>query len=323
VSDATPVPSPAPAAAIRTRRLGNTDLSVGEVALGTWGLCAESYGRVFPDQRERTLSRAIDQGFTVFDMAPSWGEDGASEREVAKAVGDRRAQMTYVTRAGQAPGEHGLSPAFGAAQLEAECEASLRRLGTDRIDVWLLHEPSETELRFDETRATAEKLKQTGKVRAWGASVSQLDTARAALEAGVEVLCVPFSLLRQELVRELASDVSARGVGLLVHSVLGYGLLAGRWGPKKRFLNEDHRSQRWLPETLAERVQQVTELRYLVQGPVLSLAAASVRFALAHDVVSCAVLGPRTPGQVEAAVQGLAGEPYLPEELLVRAKRRT
>jgi aryl-alcohol dehydrogenase-like predicted oxidoreductase len=322
VSEAVPVPPPAPATQLRTRRLGNTGLTLGEVALGTWGLCGESYGRVFPDQRERTLARAIDQGFTVFDMAPSWGEDGASEREVAKAVGERREQTTYITRAGQAPGEHGLSPAFGAAQLEAECEASLRRLATDRIEVWLLHEPSETELRMDETRGAAEKLKQAGKVRAWGASVSQLDTARSALEAGVEVLCVPFNLLRQELVRELAADVSARGVGLIVHSVLGYGLLAGRWGPKKRFLNEDHRSQRWLPDTLAERVQQTSDLRYLVQGPVLSLASASVRFALAHDVVSCAVLGPRTPGQVEAAVQGLAGEPYLPEELLARARKR-
>lgn len=312
----------APESTIRTRKLGTTGLTLGEIAMGTWGLCAEAYGRVFPDQRERTLARAVDQGITVFDMAPSWGQDGASEREVAKAVGARREQVTYITRAGQAHFEHGLVPAFGAAQLEAECEASLTRLGTDRIDVWLLHEPSETELRHDETRGTAEKLKQAGKVRAWGASVSQLDTARAALEAGVEVLCLPFSLLRQELLRELDADLTARGVGVLAHSVLGYGVLAGRWGPKKRFLNEDHRSQRWLPESLAERVQQASELRYLVQGPVLSLSSAALRFVLAHEVVSCAVLGPRTPGQVEAAVQALAGEPYLPEDLLARAKRQ-
>src|SRR5690349_5728368 len=146
---------------IKTRKLGTTGLSVGELAVGTWGLSGEAYGKVFPEQRERTLLRALEQGVTVFDMAPSWGENGQSELDVAKAVGKRRDEVTYVTRAGQRPHEASLEPAFTQLQLQAECEASLVRLGTDRLDVWLLHEPRESDLRGEEARAAAEALKQS------------------------------------------------------------------------------------------------------------------------------------------------------------------
>lgn len=308
---------------IKTRKLGKTGIELGEIAMGTWGLCAESYGRVFPEQRERTLVRAIEQGISVFDMAPTWGEDGLSEREVAQAVGTRRDEMIYITRAGLKQTELGPDGVFTEEQLIADCEASLKRLNTDHIDVWLLHAPMEADLRRDEPRAAAEKLKQSGKIRAWGASVHHHDTAQAALDAGAEVLCLPFNLFRQHLLRDIAHQVSAQGVGVLAHSVLHYGALAGRWSIKKRFLQDDHRTQRWTPDALAQRVEQVNELRYLVQNPILSMASAALRFVLAHDVVSCAILGPRTPGQVEAAVQSLVGEPYMPEELLARARQRS
>ena len=93
---------------IKTRKLGKTGIDVTELALGSWGLCAESYGKVFPEQRLRTFARAIEQGIRVFDMAPTWGEDGESEREVAEAVGTRRNEMVYITRAGLVPGEHSI-----------------------------------------------------------------------------------------------------------------------------------------------------------------------------------------------------------------------
>jgi aryl-alcohol dehydrogenase-like predicted oxidoreductase len=306
---------------IRKRKLGKTGIEVTELALGSWGLCAESYGRVFPEQRLRTFARAIEQGVRVFDMAPTWGEDGASERQVAEAVGTRRSEMIYVTRGGLSAGEHGLEYDFSRAGLEACCERSLKRLDTDHTDLWLLHEPREGDLRRDDMHAAIETLKQSGKIRAWGVTVSHVDEARAALAVGAEVLSLPFSVLRQDLLREVADDAGARGVGVLARSVLLHGALAGRWSPKKKFLDEDHRKDRWSPEALAERVQQVSDLRFLVHDQVLSLASASLRFVLAHDVVSCAVIGPRTPGQVEAAVQSLASEPYLPPADLARAKK--
>ena len=138
----------------------------------------------------------------------------------------------------------------------------------------------------------------------------------------MEVLCLPFNVLRPEALADISSDCSARGVGVLARSVLLHGMLAGRWSTKKSFVSDDHRALRWSPEALSERVQQVGDLRFLVHGPVLSLASAALRFVLAHDVVSCAILGPRTPGQIEASLQSLQGDPYLPPEDLERARKQ-
>jgi aryl-alcohol dehydrogenase-like predicted oxidoreductase len=110
-------------------------------------------------------------------------------------------------------------------------------------------------------------------------------------------------------------------VGLLARSILDHGLLAGRWTGKKQFAPDDHRALRWSPEALAERVAQLDERRFLLKGPVLTMAQAAERFVLAHDVVSSAVLGPRTPGQVEASIHPCAGESYLPAEDLEQLRK--
>lgn len=309
-----------------TRKLPTTAIELSELTMGTWGLGAESYGRVFPEQRAHTLTRALDLGVRSFDMAPCWGDDGLAERAVAEAVGSRRDQVTYITRAGKTRNEHGLASAFSATELRSSCEGSLQRLGTDRIDVWLLHNPSEAELRSEEVRATAESLVSEGKVRVWGASVCQEEDARAALEVGAQVLCLPFNLLTPRAFWDIEADCRARNVGVLARSLLMYGMLAGRFGPKKRFGPDDHRARRWSPEALAERVRQTNELRdYLLDGPALNVTALALRFVLAHDTVSSAVVGPRTAGQLESLITCVEGEgPALPSAQLelLRTKLR-
>lgn len=307
-----------------TRKLANTGIELGELAVGTWGLCADSYGKVFDEQRTHTLARALEQGVRTFDMAPCWGADGLSERAVALAVGERRAECTYITRAGKVPHELGLISDFSAEGLRNSCEASLKRLDTDRIDVWLLHNPSEAELRSEEVRSTCEALQIAGKVRAWGASVASLEDALSALDVGAQVLCVPFSLLQPRILWDLESVCSSRNVALIGRSVLMYGMLAGRFAPQKRFSVDDHRNQRWSPEALTERVRQAGELRQVfTEAPPRTLAALSLRFALAHDALSCAIIGPRTPGQVESAVTALDGSrPLLSTAQLELVRRK-
>ncbi len=303
-----------------TRPLGNTGIELTELTLGTWGLCARAYGHVFPEQQARTFEAALKHGIRSFDVSPTWGEEGLSERAVAEAVGERRDEMVYITRAGAALRDPGWSLDFGVEALRASCEASLKRLATDRIDVWLLHNPSEADLRREETAGLAEALLREGKIRAWGASVSRLDEARAALEAGAQVLCLPFHLLAPRLLWDLEADLRSRRVGLLARSTLAHGLLAGRWTGRKRFTPDDHRSQRWSPEALAERVEQVNDRRFLQRGPVLTMAQAAHRFVLAHDVVSSLVLGARTASQVEASLEVAGTAPYLPAEDLTRLR---
>lgn len=308
-----------------TRKLPGDAIALSELTMGTWGLCAESYGRVFAEQRAHALARALSLGVRSFDMAPCWGDDGLAERAVAEAVGTRRDEVTYITRAGKVRGDHGLASAFSAAELRAACEGSLRRLGTDRIDVWLLHNPSEAELRSEELRSCAEALLSEGKVRAWGASVCHEEDARAALEVGAQVLCLPFNLLAPRGFWDVEAACRARNVGVLARSVLMYGMLAGRFGPRKRFGPDDHRARRWSPEALGERVRQTNELRDYAHGPALNVAALALRFVLAHDVVCSAIVGPRSAGQLEVLITHIEGAPPAlpPEQLeLLRAKLR-
>lgn len=293
---------------LKQRKLGTTGLEMKELTLGTWGLCAESYGAVFAEQMTATLARAIEQGITAFDMAPSWGEHGASERAVAQAVGGRRDDMQYITRVGQQSSEYGPLAAFAPESLREQCEASLRRLATDRIDVLLLQHPTFDDLRKDELRATMDALRDAGKVRAWGAAVSNSDEGRAALVSGAQVLCVPFSLLTPELVWDLSSECRERGVGLLARSTLLYGLLSGRWGEKKRFTPDDHRMYRWTPEGLASRVRKASELMSRIQPGADSMATLALHFVLAHEEIGSAIIGPRTPAQVSAALEAVATE---------------
>ncbi len=296
----------------KKRKLGKTGLEVDELTVGTWGLYAESYGRVFPEQQTATLQRALDQGITSFDMAPYWGDEGASEKAVATVVGTRRDEMTYITRVGRVLGEHGLSSAFSPDLIRAQVESSLTRLATDHIDVLLMQHPSiDDTLRDEAVRTTLDALKTEGKIRAWGASVSHADDARAALVTGSQVLCVPFSMLTPDIVWDVQSECREAGVGLLGRSVLLHGLLAGRWGERKKFANEDHRAQRWSSEALAARVRMAEEFKQRTAPTVAQMCSLALQFVLAHDEVASALFGPRTPAQVVAALDGLANDLHL------------
>jgi aryl-alcohol dehydrogenase-like predicted oxidoreductase len=307
-----------------TRNVPRSDIALSELTLGTWGLCADAYGRVYPEQRQHTLQRALELGVKSFDMAPVWGEGGLAESAVAEAVGERRKEFVYITRAGKVRREHGLDSDFSTAALRASCEASLGRLKTDYLDVFLLHNPSDAELRHDETRAAVAQLQSEGKLRLWGACVSSEEDARAALEVGAQVLCIPFNLLSPSTFWDIEGLCTAQNVAVLARSVLMYGMLAAHFGAQKRFASEDHRAQRWSYDALKERVRQTNELRdHLYGGPSLSVLSLAVRFVLSHEAVTSAIIGPRTPTQVETLVNAIEGErPTLPDGQRVMLKAK-
>jgi aryl-alcohol dehydrogenase-like predicted oxidoreductase len=220
--------------------------------------------------------------------------------------------MTYITRVGRVLGEHGLTSAYSPDLLRAQVEASLTRLATDRIDILLMQHPSiDDHLRDESLRQTLDALKSEGKVRAWGASVSHADDARAALVTGSQVLCVPFNVLLPDIVWDIQSECREAGVGILARSVLMHGLLAGRWGERKRFPADDHRAVRWSHEALAARVRMSEAFKQRAAPSIANMSALGLQFVLAHDDVSSAIFGPRTPAQVVNACEGIAGDMML------------
>jgi aryl-alcohol dehydrogenase-like predicted oxidoreductase len=304
---------------VQRRALGKTDLTVSELALGTWGLASNAYGPPEDKRLQRIVEKALDKDISVIDMAPVWG---SSETVVGKAVGNRRDDVVYATRAGVRFEGDELVTSFEPSALRADLEGSLSRLGTDRVDVWLLHDPPEEELSEEARKSIVElmsALREEQKIRAWGASVTSASQAKLALDAGAEVLSLPYNVLHRSVLDELGDAIAEKGTGVMARSILDYGVLSGRWGESRSFGENDHRRERWSAEGLRTRVRQVNRLRFLVHGEIHSLVCAAMRFVLANERVSTAVLGPRTIGQLEE-LYGYSkdGAPYLPPEDIAR-----
>jgi aryl-alcohol dehydrogenase-like predicted oxidoreductase len=302
---------------MKTRDIGTTGVALSEVSLGTWGLSEPVYGAIDLDRSVTLCERAIDLGVRTFDMAPLWG-DGEGERVVARAVGSRRDLVRYVTRAGVRREAGKLVRGYAPSDLEAALTGSLERLATDRIDVWLLHDPPEAVLRSSDWKDAVLAHKREGRVRAWGVSVSDVDRARLAMAQGAEVVCLPYNLLESDDVHDLGAELSLARVGLLARSPLAYGLLSDTWHETMLFPETDHRARRFGPRLTREYVRTIRELRFLVHDDVSSFAAAALRYVLASNLVTSAIVGARTVAQLEELAAAAVGPPYLSEADLSR-----
>ena len=300
---------------MRKRPLGKTGLYVTEMGVGTWGLSGESYGPVDAKDAEAVVRRCLEMGVNLVDTADAYGA-GRMEALLGRILKGRR-DVVVVTKGGtdrttDPPRKH-----FDAEYLKASVGRSLKRLGRDRIDVYLLHNPTLDALGAGECIAAMEELKKKGDVAHWGVSAGSDEIARMAIDCGAEVIALAYNLMQCVDLHRVAGDVMVNGTGVLVHSVLDYGLLAGTWTKDREFAEGDHRSGRWTKLELERRVQQVEAMRFLVKGDVKTLRAAAVRFALAHTAVSSAILGPRTVAQAEELVREAGGAlRYLPDDAI-------
>jgi aryl-alcohol dehydrogenase-like predicted oxidoreductase len=307
--------------------LGQVGISGSELALGTWGLSGEAYGVIEPDERDRVVDRALELGVTIFETADCYAR-GAIE----KCLGERLkggAPTYVVTKIGTfrpAPPEEaspdalrGVYKRFDSSYLREAVERSRERLRREKIDVVLLHNPSATTMSHGEAAAVMKELKTAGAIGAWGVSAGDSYVARSALAHGAEVLELPYNVFFSREVHDLAGDLTKAGAGLLARSVLSYGILAGHLAPTRAFDDDDHRGLRWTRPEFETRVRQLDALRPMVAGDVLTLRAAALRFVLANEMVSSAVLGPKSVVQLEQLVREAGTEPpYLATDALTQ-----
>jgi aryl-alcohol dehydrogenase-like predicted oxidoreductase len=233
-----------------------------------------------------------------------------------------RGDVVVVTKGGT---DRSTSPArkrFDARYLRERVEASLHRLARERVDVYLLHGPSEAAIEAGEATEALLELKSEGKIGHWGVSVGDVATGRAALRHGAEVIESAYNLMHAADLHRLAGEIMVRGAGVLARSTLAYGLLGGGWTAEKEFPEGDHRAERWTRPDMERRIGQLASVRFLVHGDVPTMRAAAVRFVLANNIVSSAVLGPRTVEQLEDIVREVGMGPiYLRDEDLMRIPR--
>jgi aryl-alcohol dehydrogenase-like predicted oxidoreductase len=227
-----------------TRRLGRSDLDITPIGIGTWGISGHLWGGGQDDNDSiAALHAAIDHGVNWIDTAPIYGS-GRSEEVVGRALKALSAsRRPYVfTKFGL--GLDGSNPTRSASEKEvlAECDASLRRLGVDRIDLYQLHWPAPQPIA--ETAGACAKLLAAGKIRAIGVSnfsVAQLDEWQAT---GVPLHCdqPPFSILRPAAAKDVLPWCAKHDVGAIGYSPLLRGMLFGTWTRNKTFPPDDGRA---------------------------------------------------------------------------------
>ncbi|MGI5455118.1 aldo/keto reductase [Streptomyces sp. CA-249302] len=222
-----PAPSGLPRGAVRTRTLGR-GLTVSAVGLGCLGLSG-GYGEAPEAGSVALLRRAVDEGVTLLDTADFYG-GGACEELVGRAVAGRRDEVVLATRGGVRSAVPGGPPSVTdgrPAYLRQACEASLRRLGTDRVDLYYLARV-DPEVPVEESVGALAELVAEGKVRHLGlseAGAGQLRRAHAVHP--LSALESEYSLWERHVEDEILPAARALGIGFVAHSPLGRGFLTG------------------------------------------------------------------------------------------------
>ncbi|MDB5705379.1 MAG: aldo/keto reductase [Sphingomonas bacterium] len=298
--------------ALPLRRLGTTDMAITRVGFGAWAIGGPDWavGWGAQDDRESiyAIRHAVESGINWIDTAAIYGL-GHSEKVVAKALAQiPAADRPYVfTKCGlvwdesnrQAPPRQ----IGAAASIRAEVEASLRRLGVERIDLYQMHWPAEDGTPLADYWQTLLDLKAEGKVRAVGLSnhdAAQLAEAEAI--GHVDTLQPPFSAIRRDAAAAELPWCHAHNTGVIVYSPMQAGLLTGRFSAERAAAlpANDWRSRNALfqGDALKRNLALAAALAPIAERHGTTSAAVAVAWTLAWPGVTGAIVGARDPGQV-------------------------
>jgi aryl-alcohol dehydrogenase-like predicted oxidoreductase len=277
------------------RALGATGLRVSEIGFGTWGLGGDtggavSYGATDDDTSRAALRCAVEQGINFFDTADIYGF-GHSEELLGEVFEQCRDRVVIASKVGYVAVS---KQDFSIAHLRAALEKSLRRLRSDYVDLYQLHDPPIVLLRErPEILGLLEEFRVAGKIHAWGISTRSPEEARMAVEEfNTPCLQVNFNLTDQRaLAGGLFELCRQRKVGVIVRTPLCFGFLTGKYSSARGFDAKDHRS-RWSPEQLQRWENANESFRFLFEAnPHDTPAQLALRFCLSFDAVSTVIPG--------------------------------
>ena len=303
---------------MRYRNLGRTGIKVSPYALGA--MMFGAIGNPDHDESIRIIHRALDAGINLIDTADVYSR-GESEQIVGQALQERRADVVLATKARQPMSDDPNHQGASRRWLVRALEDSLRRLGTDYIDLYQIHRP-DPDTDIEETLSALTDLQRAGKIRAFGTSslpASEIVRAHWVSErrglARLRTEQPVYSILNRGIEREVLPVAQEFGMGTLVWSPLGGGLLTGRY--RKGQDAATHRShfgfQHLKDDQRLDVVEQLIPLAEEAGVPLTHLAMA---FVLAHPGVTSALIGPRTMAHLDDLLAG--AEVALDDDLLDR-----
>ncbi len=290
---------------------------IGRLRVSVAGLGCNNFGRRIDEERSHAVVQsALDAGVTAFDTAESYG-DGRSEEYLGRALGSRRDDAVIVTKFSFVSEER--ATLVGVARA---CEGSLRRLGTDRIDVYLLHEPDE-KTPISETLEGMSKLVDDGKVLEIGCSnfsAEQIDEAAAvASDRGFHRFVTvqnEYSLLDREPERGVIAACHRHGMSLMPYFPLGSGILTGKYLRGQPPPEGSRLARPGMEDYLSdERLERAERLARFADARGHSLLELALSWLANRSTVTTVIAGATAPEQVRANVAATSAWTLTEEEL--------
>ncbi len=294
------------------RPFGRTGLDVSAIGFGCWEL-GGSYGQFDQDAVVSAIHRALDLGINCFDTAQGYGF-GRSEQLLAKGLGERRKDIILVTKWGI--GYNDVLTDKGrdsrAARAKLSIETSLKHLNTDYVDVYLIHWP-DRRIPFDEPMRAMEDIVQEGKARFVGVSNFKAEEIAVCMQTRrVDVGQYGYHLFDRRTERDIFPTHETHGIGFMAYGSLAHGLLTGAFDAHTTFESSDWRSRGGLfnmplfaTDNFSRNLRVVEDLKGIAQDLGIELYHLALAWVLSHPVLSVALVGARTAGEVEANMGAL------------------
>lgn len=298
------------------RKLGNSDVKVTPVAFGAWAIGGLMWGGNDDQDALEALEAAYDLGITTFDTAPIYGF-GHSEELVGRALKNKRDKVQILTKYGlrwdATVGEyhfsiedekgrrHDVHRYAGKESVIKECEASLRRLQTDYIDLYQIHWPDPT-TPISETMKAVEQLLKEGKIRAAGVSNYSAEQVKEAQQTIVIASDqVPYSMVNRDIEKELLPYAREANVGILAYSPLQRGLLTGKMSEDYMFNPGDTRKDNpfFTPDNIGKVNNFLDQIKPIAEEKGATLSQLVINWTFRQPGITCALVGARNRKQME------------------------
>jgi aryl-alcohol dehydrogenase-like predicted oxidoreductase len=288
-----------------TSRLGKDGPQISRVGLGTWAIGGSGWKYAWGPQDDAdsiaVIHEAIDAGINWIDTAAVYGL-GHSEEVVGRAVKGKRSQVLLATKCGRKPGPGGdILSVLDASSVREELEASLRRLSTDRIDLYQIHWPT-PEPQIEEAWAEIARAVKAGKVRYAG--VSNFDPSQMKrLQAihPITSLQPPYSMLRRDIEAEILPFCAENAIGVICYSPLQMGLLTGAFSRERvaALAADDlrRRNEYFAEPALTRNLKLVERLRPIAERSGRTVGELALAWVLSRRGVTAVIVGGRRPGQ--------------------------
>jgi aryl-alcohol dehydrogenase-like predicted oxidoreductase len=290
-----------------THRLGKSGPKITRIGLGTWAIGGSGWKYGWGSQEDEdsisVIHEAIDLGINWIDTAAVYGL-GHSEEVVGRALKGKRDTVLVATKCGRKGAADGsIVSVLDADSVREELDASLRRLQTDRIDLYQMHWPT-PDPKIEEAWTEIARAVKAGKVRWAGVSnfsVEQMRRIQGILP--ITSLQPPYSMLRREIEKDILPFCAQGGIGVICYSPMQMGLLSGKFDRERvaRLEADDLRGSNpyFTEPALSRNLELVEKLRPIAQRRGRSVGELAIAWVLSRPGVTAAIVGGRRPGQAK------------------------